>query len=305
MDELKFIILHTSLVFFLLLSSCISQINGFTSCQLTRDVTCRNRARNATILAARPKKVWSPNPISSIGSSPLHTSTSTITERMLNLTQNENIAFMIDAENVRGKTNFELGHADLLDRLMIWASLRQHALGRTIVVIDHGSKSTAHLLRDTNSYCSGICVAFAGPHEKADDIIARDTQWLLNPLSGTNTDHVVVITADQELSYRCRTANPQSAKARKKSMKKMKKSRKKAIRINNGRHDTNQDEEMVDSVKNSTTANNTGRLRVNIITSRRFLDDMDAALNEWLENTNAQLTTNSLDSTNPETQSFS
>ncbi|KAL3779018.1 hypothetical protein HJC23_011457 [Cyclotella cryptica] len=294
MDGLK-LILHVSLVLFSL-SSFVDKSNGFSSFQITRDVVRLSIARNTTSLAARPKKSSSSDFTTPIGASS-QTSTPTITERMLNLTQNPNIAFIIDAENVRGKTNFELGHADLLDRLMVWASLREHALGRTIVVIDHGSKSTAHLLRHKKSYCNGICVAFAGPHKKADDVIARDTQWLLNPLSGTNTDHVVVITADQELSYRCRTANPQSAKAKKKAIKKTKKLRKKAIGKNNGRQDVCQDEEMVDLVKNSTT-NNTSPLKVNIITSRRFLDDLDVALQEWLEKTEAQLATSSNDSTN-------
>ena len=35
-----------------------------------------------------------------------------ITQRFLELTQNPNVAIVIDVENVRGKTNFELDHAD-------------------------------------------------------------------------------------------------------------------------------------------------------------------------------------------------
>ncbi len=112
---------------------------------------------------------------------------------------------MIDVENVRGKTSFELDHCDLLDRLVIWTSLRQNAQGRTLCVVDHGSKSSAHLLHDTsyNITNPALCVSFAGPLVKADDIIARDVRWLL---SSSSVQHVVVITADNELAWRCRQA---------------------------------------------------------------------------------------------------
>ncbi|KAL7532383.1 hypothetical protein ACHAXR_009071, partial [Thalassiosira sp. AJA248-18] len=126
-----------------------------------------------------------------------------ITEKMLTLTQNRNIAIVIDVENVRGKTDFELDHADFLDRLMVWVSLRNHAMGRTIAVVDHGSNSTAHLLLDKKN--AAFCVGFAGPHVKADDVIARDVKWLLYAPEST-TQHVLVITSDQELIWRCQSA---------------------------------------------------------------------------------------------------
>ena len=113
------------------------------------------------------------------------------------------IAVIIDAENVRGRTGFELDHADLLDRLLVWTSMRYgYAYGKTIVVIDHGSQAGAIVLRDENSFQeedskdtttlsnNNLCVSFAGPQCKADDIIARDVKWLLsskyNPQSLSN-----------------------------------------------------------------------------------------------------------------------
>ncbi len=156
-----------------------------------------------------------------------------ITRRMLALTKKPNIAIVIDLENVRGKTNFELDHADLLDRLMVWTSLRNHAKGRTVVVVDHGRKSSAHLLYGHNyngqsdhnvhdetviakeviddDYYNNydddasMCVSFAGPRVKADDIIARDVKWLISSPK-SSASHIMLITADQELIYRCRNA---------------------------------------------------------------------------------------------------
>jgi hypothetical protein len=59
------------------------------------------------------------------------------------------IAVIIDAENVRGRTGFELDHADLLDRLLVWTSMRYgYAYGKTIVAIDHGSQAGAIVLRE-------------------------------------------------------------------------------------------------------------------------------------------------------------
>lgn len=151
-----------------------------------------------------------------------------ITHKFQTLTSNPNVCILIDLENVRGKTSFELDHSDLLDRLLIWTSLRGYASGRTIVVIDHGSKSTAHLL---SSHCRGsdggvgdsiipdeaaLCVTFAGPNIKADDVIARDIPWLLSSSSSSKhnvcVEHVVVITADNELSWRCRSAASKTAR---------------------------------------------------------------------------------------------
>ncbi|EJK49681.1 hypothetical protein THAOC_31414, partial [Thalassiosira oceanica] len=142
-----------------------------------------------------------------------------ITEKILRLTEDPRVAVVIDAENVRGKTGFELDHADFLDRLQVWTSLRNHAAGRTIVVVDHGSKVSAHLLGghfgtdggrldsasalSANTVPPSICITFAGPNEKADDVIARDVDWLI---TNADVDQVAVVTVDQELIWRCRAA---------------------------------------------------------------------------------------------------
>lgn len=89
------------------------------------------------------------------------------------------------------------------------------------MVVDHGSEESAHLLGRRHHYYDLndeaaepannqiidepiLCVTFAGPTKKADDIIARDVRWLLS--SATPVKHVVVVTADRELMWRCRSA---------------------------------------------------------------------------------------------------
>lgn len=260
----------------------IPNIHGFRS----GPILDRHTRQDVTCLTARPKRTPSLPPIVS---STLQIPPSKITERLLQLTQSPNVAILIDAENIRGKTNFELSHSDLLDRLTIWASLRNHAHGRTIVVIDHGSQPTAHLLSCRNE--TGICVTFAGPKLKADDIIARDTQWLLQQ---SDVRQVIVITADRELSYRCRNANPSCV------TKKEKRTRKKTTRKGRKMAITKQHELMVDldsqqggNETNDTTINSTLNitLRVNVIHSKRFLEDMEEVMNEWMIQTEAELST--------------
>ncbi|MBV5297442.1 MAG: hypothetical protein JZU64_04695, partial [Rhodoferax sp.] len=87
--------------------------------------------------------------------SPSPSSSSSMTFR-----EDDVVAVIVDAENVRGKTGFELDHADLLDRLLVWASMRGHA-GRTIVVVDHGNEPGAHLLRGGGSIIAGPPPTFA------------------------------------------------------------------------------------------------------------------------------------------------
>ncbi|KAL7528895.1 hypothetical protein ACHAWF_002752 [Thalassiosira exigua] len=149
-------------------------------------------------------------------------------------TSDPSVAIVIDAENVRGKTSFELDHADLLDRVLSWTRARGRAQGRTIVVVDHGAEGSAHLLsHSTHSQGRGgdgeggtakeeeggeevereeeveeeeeaaMCVTFSGPNRKADDVVARDVGWLA---SETDARRIVVITADRELAWRCRRA---------------------------------------------------------------------------------------------------
>ena len=243
---------------------------------------------------------------------PSDTSTPAITERILDLTQKQDIAIVIDVENVRGKTSFELDHCDLLDRLVIWASLRHNAFGRTLAVVDHGSKSSAHLLHNDgyNKTNAALCVSFAGPLVKADDIIARDVRWLLS--SGA-TQHVVVITADQELAWRCRSAARSSdstqfnsilrkfssdgdgttlrggrGKRGKGGRKKSRATRKKQyLQLHQEpEEDDGEEDDDVDLQSNhkNEVADDTAESApiVEIINPQRFLEDLEEALREWL-----------------------
>jgi hypothetical protein len=259
-------------------------------------------------LFARPKRTPSTiNP-------PLITSTlqipsSKITERMIQLTSNPNIAILVDAENVRGKTNFELSHSDLLDRLLVWSFLRNHAYGRTIVVIDHGSKPTAHLisrspydcastmLNDTTTIGSSsnngpLCINFAGPILKADDIIARDTRWLLNQ---PDVAQVTVVTNDRELSFRCRhhvNLADGTSKEKRKLKKKTRKARRMEVKTFNEQQivgSSDDDYSLEDDNDNNATIANNKTMRVNVISSTRFLEDVDQAMQEWLNEKEAKL----------------
>ena len=142
---------------------------------------------------------------------------------------------IVDAENVRGKKGFKLDHANLLDRLLVWASMCGHA-GRTIVVVDHGNEPGAHLLRggagpggDDHRRDGDLCVLFTGSRIKANDVIARDVQWLLLSSSSSPPSPspswlsssrrrrvvvVVVVTADRELGWRCRCVAVSAARGR-------------------------------------------------------------------------------------------
>lgn len=100
----------------------------------------------------------------------------------------------IDAENVRGKSGFRLGHAALLAATAEWTSA--HGLGgRVVVVIDHGAAHQGFYMPQ-----HGMGVVFAGPHQKADDVLARDVGYW----SAVQRRDSVVITADGGLRKRCR-----------------------------------------------------------------------------------------------------
>ena len=195
---------------------------------------------------------------SSLSSSTSSSSSPPPARRLIDNRDDDIIAIIIDAENVRGKTGFELDHSDLLDRMLVWTYMRRDvAYGRTIAVIDHGYRSGAHLLRggddgprlrrhaegEGGSVGGGggggmadagpsLCVSFAGPRIKADDVIARDVRWLLSSTSTSSSSSprttpsspssrspspssrerrprrrvVAVVTADRELAWRCRCA---------------------------------------------------------------------------------------------------
>lgn len=263
-----------------------------------------NRRRVASVgtsIDARPRK----SPPTTTTMEP-QTAASTPTKLLPSWThysKEDVIAVIIDAENVRGRTGFELDHADLLDRLLVWTSMRYgYAYGKTIVVIDHGNQTRAIVLRGDSSFeredgggtednLSNLCVSFAGPRCKADDIIARDVKWLLasscgSPPSSSNRRRkvVIVITADQELTYRCRSAAAttlvtSSDDANVVSKTKKKKSRAERMRqFNNEPHRLTLESDTVVSDENLVNSPT-----VEVISPQRFLEDLDLAVHEWLQ----------------------
>jgi Icc-related predicted phosphoesterase len=100
--------------------------------------------------------------------------------------------FLIDLENVRGKSQFELTHRELLKRTTIWTKAN-NLHDRVSLIVDHGSVHSSYYLPE-----GGLSVTFAGTRMKADDVLARDV-----PYFDRNT---IVITADNDLMSRCRNA---------------------------------------------------------------------------------------------------
>lgn len=100
--------------------------------------------------------------------------------------------FLIDLENVRGKSEFELTHRELLKRTSLWAEVN-NLTNRVSFIVDHGSVHQGYYLPEV-----GLSLIFAGPKMKADDVLARDVTFLKK--------NTVVITADNELMSRCRNA---------------------------------------------------------------------------------------------------
>lgn len=73
--------------------------------------------------------------------------------------------FLFLVENVRGKSGFELTHADVIHSISIWA--KEYGLeNRVSLLVDHGSVPSGYYVKD-----KGLCVIFAGKKLKADDII--------------------------------------------------------------------------------------------------------------------------------------
>jgi len=125
-------------------------------------------------------------------------------DRRLTSASITNSTILIDVENVRGKSGFELSHGQLLDRCTVWAD-RRGLYGRVMLFVDHGSEPSGYWLQDR-----GVGVVFAGPSLKADDAIARDVSYFQREF-GLDC---VVITADRELMRRCHRASSRSGRAR-------------------------------------------------------------------------------------------
>lgn len=86
----------------------------------------------------------------------------------------------------------------------MWAE-RRNLRGQVTLVVDHGSEASGYWLRER-----GLGVVFAGPSQKADDVIARDVAYVQSTLGRD----VVVVTADRELMRRCHRSAARSGRAR-------------------------------------------------------------------------------------------
>lgn len=100
--------------------------------------------------------------------------------------------FLIDMENVRGKSNFELTHRELLKRTTIWSKANK-LQDKVSLIVDHGSLHSSYYLPE-----GGLSIVFAGNRMKADDVLARDVAYFKK--------NAIVITADNDLMSRCRNA---------------------------------------------------------------------------------------------------
>jgi hypothetical protein len=101
-------------------------------------------------------------------------------------------AILIDVENVRGKSGFQLSHAAVIVALARWSRVCG-LQGRLSLVVDHGTEASSFWLANMD-----LAILFAGPSRKADDVIAQDVPFL-----GQTTD-VTIVTADVGLMERCR-----------------------------------------------------------------------------------------------------
>jgi Icc-related predicted phosphoesterase/uncharacterized protein (DUF1499 family) len=112
-------------------------------------------------------------------------------QRRMQWADDNDALVLIDMENVRGKSNFELSHRELLKRTSLWASVN-NLENRVSFIVDHGSIQKGYYLPEV-----GLSIIFAGPKMKADDVLARDIASM--------EKNVIVITADNDLMSRCRT----------------------------------------------------------------------------------------------------
>ena len=119
-----------------------------------------------------------------------------IHDKRLQWANDNDAIFLIDLENVRGKSNFELTHRELLKRTTIW-SKANNLQDRISLIVDHGSIHSSYYLPE-----GGLSVVFAGTRMKADDVLARDISYF--------DRNAIVITADNDLMSRCRNAMEQA-----------------------------------------------------------------------------------------------
>ena len=99
---------------------------------------------------------------------------------------------LIDVENLRGLSGFRVSHGTVIAALACWT--REWELtGRIVLAVDHGDEQCGFYNAQL-----GLAFVFAGPREKADDVLVR--------LVSRAGEEALVVTADRELRVRCRRA---------------------------------------------------------------------------------------------------
>ena len=76
-----------------------------------------------------------------------HHLTHSAPDRRLTSAATTNATILLDVENIRGKSGFELTHGQLLDKCTVWAE-RRNLYGRVTLVVDHGSEASGYWLKE-------------------------------------------------------------------------------------------------------------------------------------------------------------
>ena len=107
--------------------------------------------------------------------------------------------FLIDADNVRGKSGFSFTKESFCESFSRWAN-HMGIIRRAIVYFDHGEEENGFLAPN------GLAIVFSGPICSADDVISRDVFYFHEELDCD----VVLVTDDQELKGRCKKSKRRS-----------------------------------------------------------------------------------------------
>ena len=106
------------------------------------------------------------------------------------------VLFLVDVENVRGKTNFRCTHETLLAKAVAMKDPSQ----LLALVLDHGANATIQVGGPLGQH---VAVVFSGIFDKADDTIVD--------LVSASRNMTIVVTADNELMTRCTESAKKSA----------------------------------------------------------------------------------------------
>lgn len=124
---------------------------------------------------------------------------------VLSLTRNESL-LLVDGDNLRGKTKFQVSKEQLFADIISFLSV--HKLPNPVYLyFDHG------MIQETISIpSSNISVVFAGPSDKADDVIISH----IDTFQSQFDKDIVLVTEDNLLRKRCRAQSIGSRKSIKK-----------------------------------------------------------------------------------------